>query len=84
MRYLPSLVFPTAQNYTARSVLILWCIVVGGCSNKQIYENIQLNAQQECRKLPTSSYQERLDRHSQSFESYTKSREGALKNQITP
>ena len=59
--------------------LMLIALVISGCSSKQVYDNIQQNAQRECRKLPPSSHQECMEGNSESFESYTKKREDLLK-----
>jgi len=55
--------------------LMTLIIVASGCSNKQIYENLQRDALNQCRTLPASEYQECAERHSDSFETYTQQRE---------
>ncbi len=59
--------------------LILTAIIISSCSNKQVYENIQQNAQRECRKLPTPDYQKCMEHYSENFELYTQKRENILK-----
>jgi len=60
--------------------LMLIAVVISGCSSKQVYDNIQQNAQHECRKLPPSTYQKCMERYSESFEPYTQKREDLLNN----
>ena len=58
---------------------MLIAVVISGCSSKQVYNNIQKNAQHDCRELPQSTYQKCMDRYSESFEPYTQKREDLLK-----
>lgn len=58
--------------------VMLLLVVVGGCSNKQIYTAIQQNRQQECRKLPRVQYEACMREFDQSYEDYARDREDAL------
>ena len=60
-------------------LLALLVLLFGGCSNKHTYDNIQQNAKRECQRLPDSAKIECVEKHAESFESYTKSREELLR-----
>ena len=65
------------NKYTILTLMTL--VVNSGCTNKQVYENIQRDAIRECRKLPATDYEECLKSHSESFKSYTQKREELIK-----
>tara|TARA_R110001599_G_C12267242_1_gene660984 strand:+ start:5381 stop:5578 length:198 start_codon:yes stop_codon:yes gene_type:complete len=56
----------------------LIAISIGACSNKAIYDNIQLNNRNDCAKLPLSQYEECLERANKSYEEYERERKEAL------
>lgn len=58
---------------------IIIVFLLFGCSNKKIYEAVQYNQKQECRKLPYPQQSECVEEHSKSFEEYEKNREDVLK-----
>lgn len=41
-----------------------------GCSNRQMYEAIQENRQQECNLLPVSQYEDCMKKYEESYDSY--------------
>ena len=49
--------------------------MLGGCTNRQIYEGIQKNRQLQCQKGPASQYDECMRSLSEPYESYRKKRE---------
>ncbi|OUS27638.1 hypothetical protein A9Q99_14465 [Gammaproteobacteria bacterium 45_16_T64] len=59
----------------ALSVILL----MAGCSNKAVYDNIQLNMKNECRTLPQSQYEECMEDASTSYEEYEENRQEMLK-----
>lgn len=50
-----------------------------GCSNKAVYQNLQLNKKQECRRLPVTEYDECMRGMDQSYEEYERQRQQAIK-----
>ncbi|HHJ21229.1 MAG TPA: hypothetical protein ENJ84_15600 [Gammaproteobacteria bacterium] len=57
----------------------LWPLAViallTGCSNKAIYENIQLNNRNDCIKLPQSQYEDCVRSANKSYEEYEQERQ---------
>ncbi len=47
---------------------------IAGCSNKAMYDNIQLNNRNECKEVPPSQYEECMERANQSYEEYERAR----------
>lgn len=56
-------------------LVFLACALVVGCSNRAVYDNIQLNQQNECFKLPPSQREDCLDSIDKSYDEYRKERE---------
>ena len=54
-------------------------LLIGACSNKAIYDNIQLNNRNDCAKLPRSQYDECIERAGKSYDEYERERKEALK-----
>lgn len=52
---------------------------VAGCSNKAVYQNLQLNKKQECRQLPATEYDNCMRSMAQSYEEYERQRQQATK-----
>lgn len=52
------------------AVLGVTLVLLGGCSNKDLYENIQANNQFACNNVAVSQYDECMDRSSMSYEEY--------------
>jgi hypothetical protein len=61
--------------------LILLTIGFGlvSCSTKSIYENLQDNSRSMCKKEQSSAYDDCIDQHKKSYETYTQEREILLK-----
>lgn len=58
-------------------VLLAFALVVG-CSNRAVYDNIQLNQRNDCFKLPPSQREDCLDSIDKSYEEYRKEREDII------
>jgi len=55
--------------------LVFILSVSSACTNKDIYQSIQHDAQLKCQQIPPQEYQDCMDQHSQSYESYKRSRD---------
>lgn len=66
---------------TINKVLIV-LIVLGltGCSNKAMYDNIQLHQRNECREEPPAAYFECIERTNKSYEDYQRERKELLED----
>lgn len=53
--------------------------LMAGCSNKAVYDNIQLNNRQECNSVPSAQYQECIERSNKSYEEYEQERKAAAR-----
>ncbi|WP_157610859.1 hypothetical protein [Arsukibacterium perlucidum] len=65
-------------------VLVVLAVVLSGtagCSNKAVYQNLQLNKKQECRRLPVTEYDDCMRGMEQSYEEYERQRKQATKPQ---
>lgn len=61
------------------SLIIIVSIVLGACSNKEIYNAIQANQHNQCRQLPKEEYEKCLERTKQAYEKYEAERQEAIK-----
>jgi len=56
----------------------LWFLIVvfllTGCSNKAVYDNIQINNRNACVEAPPSQYKECIERTNKSYEKYEQER----------
>ena len=56
----------------------LWLLIVvfflTGCSNKAVYDNIQINNRNACVKAPPFQYEECIERTNKSYEEYEQER----------
>lgn len=52
------------------TMLTVVLALVAGCSNKDLYENIQANNQFACENVAPSQYDECMNRSSMSYEEY--------------
>lgn len=59
--------------------IALALITLTACSNKAVYNNIQLNQRNKCLKEPPALYDECVKRTEKSYEQYQREREEALK-----
>ena len=50
-------------------VLLVQSLLIG-CSNREIYDNVQMNQRQECRKLPPGQYEDCTKFLRESYDSY--------------
>ncbi len=46
------------------------CLLLAGCSNRQIYESVQADQRRKCQLLPETQIEECLQRHSQTYREY--------------
>ncbi|MAD73485.1 MAG: hypothetical protein CML20_01550 [Rheinheimera sp.] len=60
--------------------LAVGVITVSGCSNKAVYQNLQLNKKQECRRLPVTQYDDCMRDMAQSYEEYERQRKQVIEN----
>lgn len=59
-----------------KAILMLLVILsMAGCSNRAIYENIQLNNRNECAKLPPPEYEKCMEDVNKSYDEYEKERQ---------
>lgn len=57
---------------------ILIAIFIGACSNKAVYDNIQINNRFDCAKMPPAEYDECMKQTNKSYEEYERVRKEAL------
>ena len=63
-----------------KMILILLVVFpVAGCSNRAVYENIQINKKNECLALPKSEYEKCMQGVDKSYSEYERDRQEALK-----
>lgn len=55
-------------------MIILAIFAIAGCSNKAVYDNIQLNNRNECSKVPPPQYERCMERANQSYDDYERER----------
>ncbi len=58
----------------------IFVLILAGCSNKAVYDNIQQINRNECNKVPPAQYDECIDRTSKSYEEYRREREETINN----
>jgi hypothetical protein len=58
--------------------IMMFVLLLVGCSNKAVYDNIQFNSRNECNKVPPSQYEECIDRASKPYDEYKIEREEAI------
>ena len=63
-----------------RAILALLAMFsMAGCSNRAVYDNIQINRRNECLKLPPSEYGECMKGVDTSYDAYEKERQEVIK-----
>jgi hypothetical protein len=62
------------MNKTSVFLAVL-VILIAGCSNKAVYENIQINNRNDCKKLPLPQYEDCMKHAKKSHESFERERE---------
>lgn len=60
-------------------LMLLAMFALSGCSNKAVYDNIQLHKRRECSKLPPSQYDDCMGDARKSYDEYERERNDALK-----
>lgn len=63
----------------SKLLMVLVMFGVAGCSNKAIYDNIQLNKRIDCAKLPPPQYDECIESANKSYDEYERERKESLK-----
>ena len=58
--------------------IVIVSLLFFGCSNKSIYNNVQLNNRQSCQKLPPSQYDECIKQTEKSYDEYERERNEIL------
>jgi hypothetical protein len=59
-------------------LMLLAHILVAGCSNKAVYDNLQHNQRLRCEQLPLSEYERCMRNTDKSFEEYERERKEYL------
>ncbi|MCC5451066.1 hypothetical protein LMJ53_04865 [Rheinheimera sp. UJ51] len=62
-----------------RLISLLLLFALAGCSNKAVYQNLQLNKKQQCQQLPVSQYDECMRSIPLTYEEYERERQEVLK-----
>lgn len=57
-----------------KTLLFITTIFLTACSQKAVYDNIQLNNRIQCDKVPLSEYDACMERASKSYEDYERQR----------
>lgn len=57
---------------------MLLLVLLAGCSNRAVYENIQINQRQACLNVPPPEYDACMARVSQPYEDYERERREAI------
>ncbi len=60
------------------TIALIVC-VFSGCSNKEIYDNVQHNQRLECQKLPPSQYDDCMKKAEESYDEYQRKKESLEK-----
>ena len=55
--------------------VILFIVLLAGCSNRAVYENIQHQNRQDCQTLPPSQYDECMEAASKRYDEYKRERD---------
>lgn len=57
-----------------RQMVLVVLVLLGGCSSKAVYDNIQLNNRLACNEVPPPRYEECIERTNQPYEAYERAR----------
>ena len=60
-----------------KTLLFITTIFLTACSQKAVYDNIQLNNRIQCDKVPLSEYDDCMSRASKPYEDYERERQEA-------
>lgn len=63
------------MKITVMSIVVM---VLAGCSTRAVYDNIQLNNQQQCARVPPSEYDDCMEAATKTYEEYQREREELL------
>ncbi len=53
-------------------------LILAGCSNRGVYEGIQISNRNECSKVPPSQYDECMEKANKSYDEYERESENNL------
>lgn len=68
-----------------RATLILLVLFSAtGCSNRAMYDNIQINQRNECLKLPPARYDECMKHARKTYDEYERERQEYLESRLEP
>lgn len=59
--------------------LLVLLLVIAGCSNRAVYENLQINQRNKCQQGPQAAYEECMRGVDKSYEEYERERQEHLK-----
>lgn len=63
---------------TRQLAILILILGVSGCSNKAVYDNLQMQHRNDCIKEPPPTYDDCVARSNQSFEDYERERNEVL------
>lgn len=58
--------------------ILLFIFLAAGCSNRAVYENLQINKRTECSKLPLSEYDQCIAGIDKSYDEYERERQEVI------
>jgi len=67
------------MNKERSLLLILLTISIQACSSRQMYDSMQYNKKFECISVPSSDYDECIERANESYDKYKQKRDEAIK-----
>lgn len=77
-----SLIFIPSTRVITKVLRVILMLITActlfGCSNRAIYENIQLHNRQQCAQLPPSQYDDCMEEINKSYDEYEREREESL------
>lgn len=59
-------------------LILLFVLALAGCSQRAVYDNLQLNHRQQCEQGPPAAYEECMEKISKSYEQYARERQEHL------
>ena len=62
-------------------ILLLGALLLSGCSERQFYEAMRNSQRVECSKLPAKQYEDCLEQHDETYDSYKRARDEAVEQQ---
>lgn len=61
------------------SLILIASVLIGACSNQQMYDTIQINQKNDCLKLPQEAYEKCMESVNRSYGQYEAQRQEAIK-----